>query len=105
MSHQFKSGDLALIAGASNGVSPNIGMSVELIQKLSTNDQFMLPDGRLLKNRGPASWLVEANGLSASLHSGGRVDLGGIALVEERHLIPLQGDFAPTEQKSQAIPA
>lgn len=105
MSHQFKPGDLALIVGSNTGGSPNIGIAVELAQKLSTNDVFSLPDRRTIINRGPACWLVKAQGLSASALGGGWVDLGGIALVEERHLIPLRGDFAPEQQKSKAVPA
>lgn len=105
MSHQFKPGDLALIVGSNTGGSPNIGMAVELSQKLSTNDEFSLPDGRTIINRGPACWAVKAQGLSASTLSAGWIDLGGIALVEERHLIPLRGDFAPEQQMSKAVPA
>ncbi|WP_346395227.1 hypothetical protein [Pseudomonas syringae] len=101
MRNQFKPGDLALIVGSSKGISPNIGMAVELIQNLSTNDEFNLPDGRRLLNRGPACWVIAAAGLLASRHDGGWIDVGGIALVMEHHLIPLRGDFAPEQQKAK----
>lgn len=101
MTHQFKSGDLAVIVGSSKGISPNIGMAVELVQKRATNEAFGLADGRRFLNRGPESWVVQASGLSANLHAGGWLDVGGVALVEERHLIPLRGDFAPEQQKSK----
>lgn len=100
---QFKPGDLALIICSSKGTSPNIGMSVELSQTLRTNDHFSLPDGRRSVNRGPECWLVEAPGLLASTNNLGWVDLGGIALVEERHLMPLCGDFQPELQKSREV--
>lgn len=101
MSHQFKSGDLALIVGSNKGISPNIGTSVELVQKLLTNAQFSLPDGRQALNRGPACWMVQGEGLFANLHRGSWENIGGVALVEERHLIPLRGDFAPDKHKAK----
>ncbi|WP_054076560.1 hypothetical protein [Pseudomonas amygdali] len=104
MNHQFKPGDPALIVGSSCNLSPNIGMAVELVQQLRTNDKFSLPDGRPLLNRGPACWLVQAPGLAAALHHGGWADIGGIALVMGHHLVPLRGDFAPEQQKAQAVP-
>lgn len=101
MTNNFKPGDLALIVGSSKGVSPNIGMAVELVIKLGTNDGFSLPDGRRLINRGPACWVIEAPGLSTALHQGGWVDVGGMALAMEPHLIPLRGDFTPEQQKAK----
>ncbi|MBP0948926.1 hypothetical protein JTA33_00495 [Pseudomonas sp. 20GA0080] len=105
MSNQFKPGDLALIVGSSKGLSPNIGMAVELIQNLSTNDEINLPNGRRLLNRGPACWVVAAAGLLAARHDGGWIDVGAIALVMEHHLMPLRGDLTPEQQKaSEAEP-
>ncbi|MEE4099168.1 hypothetical protein [Pseudomonas viridiflava] len=101
MNHQFKSGDPAVIVGSSKSISPNIGMAVELVQKRAKNEALDLADGRRFINRGPESWVVQASGLSANLHTGGWLDVGGVALVEERHLIPLRGDFAPEQQKSK----
>jgi hypothetical protein len=101
MGHQFTAGDLAIIVCSNRGTSPNIGKAVSLTIKLATEAGFNLPDGRHLKNKGPECWLVEGNELSASLSSGGWVDLGGVALVEERHLMPLRGDFAPEQQKAK----
>lgn len=100
---QFKPGDLALILGSSKGTSPNIGMAVELAIRLRTNDFFNLPDGRRCVNKGPECWMVEASGLVATTIQAGRKDLGGISLIEERHLIPLRGDFAPEQQKSREV--
>ncbi|MGE8454002.1 MAG: hypothetical protein ACN6OP_26010 [Pseudomonadales bacterium] len=101
MNHNFKPGDLALIVGSSKGTSPNIGMAVELVIKLRTNDCFNLPDGRRAVNKGPECWLVEAFGLLAATTRAGRIDLGGITLALERYLMPLRGDFAPEQQKAK----
>ena len=101
MSLNFKPGDLALIASSSKGTSPNIGMAVELVIKLRTNDYFNLPDGRRAVNKGPECWMVEASGLFATTLQEGRVDLGGICLVQERHFMPLRGDFTHEQQKAK----
>lgn len=101
MSHQFKPGDLALIIGSSQGVSPNIGMAVELVQKLETDGRFLMPDGRTISNRGPLCWVIYANGVAAQLSNGAIVDIGGFALCMEIYLMPLGGDFAPEQQKAK----
>ncbi|MBS7559948.1 hypothetical protein KHO49_16520 [Pseudomonas sp. RC4D1] len=105
MSHQFKPGDLALIVSSSKGTSPNIGMAVELVIKLRTNDCFNLPDGSRAVNKGPECWMVEAPGLSAMTLQAVHIDLGGISLVQERYLMPLRGDFTPEQQKAKEVPA
>lgn len=101
MNHSFKPGDLALIVSSSHGTSPNIGMAVELVTKLRTNDHFNLPDGRRAVNKGHECWMVEAAGLFATTLQQGRIDLGGISLVQERYLMPLRGDFEPEQQKAK----
>lgn len=105
MTNNFKPGDLAIIVGSNKGISPNIGKAVSLKMKLATESGFSLPDGRRVTNKGPECWLVEGDDLSASLNSGGWIDLGGVALVEERHLMPLRGEFAPDQAKSHELPA
>ncbi|HDS1692172.1 TPA: hypothetical protein QEM72_002676 [Pseudomonas putida] len=101
MSHQFKPGDLALIIGSSHGVSPNIGMAVELVQQLETDGRFVMPDGRLVFNRGPRCWVIHANGLAAQLSNGAIMDIGGFALCMEIYLMPLRGHFEPEQQKAK----
>lgn len=101
MSHNFKPGDLALIVSSSKGTSPNIGMAVELVIKLRTNDYFNLPNGKQAMNKGPECWMVEAPGLFVTMLPAARIDLGGVALVEERHLMPLRGDFSHEPQKAR----
>nr|WP_319527782.1 hypothetical protein [Pseudomonas laurentiana] len=101
MSHQFKSGDLALIAGSRTGASPNIGRAVELVIKLVPGQSFTTPSGREAKNvSGYEAWAVHADGATA-VGEGGRVDVGGIFLIQERFLIPLRGDFEPEQQKAK----
>ncbi len=103
MSHQFKPGDLALIIGSSEGTSPNIGMAVELVQKLETDQRLVLPDGRRVRNSGPVCWAVYGEGVVAQLTSGELADIGGFALCAELYLMPLRGDFAPEQQKAREV--
>lgn len=105
MSHQFKPGDLALIIGSSKGTSPNIGMLVELVQKVEHDGAFELPDGRRMLNRGPLCWVVRADGAVAQLSAGGLTDLGGLTLCQEKYLMPLRGDFANEQQKAKEVVA
>ncbi|UXH41606.1 hypothetical protein [Pseudomonas promysalinigenes] len=101
MSHQFKPGDLALIIGSSKGTSPNIGMLVELIQKVEPDGAVDLPDGRRTFNRGPLCWVVRADGAVAQMSNGDLKDIGGLTLCQEKYLMPLRGDFTPEQQKAK----
>ncbi|MFJ4113756.1 hypothetical protein [Pseudomonas sp. NPDC089758] len=101
MSHQFKPGDLALIAGSRTGVSPNIGRAVELVTKLIPGQSFETPGGHEARNASEyQAWAVHAEGATA-VGEGGRVDVGGIFLIQERFLMPLRGDFVPDQQKAK----
>lgn len=101
MSHQFKPGDLALIIGSSQGVSPNIGMAVELVQILESGGLFVLPSGRRIRNAGPLCWVVYADGAVGQFGNGSFADVGGFTLCQEIYLMPLRGDFEPEQQKSK----
>ncbi|MGE6445064.1 hypothetical protein ACQKDL_12960 [Pseudomonas bubulae] len=77
MTHQFKSGDLALIIGS-------MGRRPELVGTVI-----------VLKRRGvlmgePFWWWMDGQMEESTA---------------ERHLMPLRDDFAPTGQKSKAVPA
>jgi hypothetical protein len=99
---EFKAGDLALIVGSRHKVSPNIGKSVELVKVIKNGEEFDCPDGKSRRSGvGFDAWLVEGEGLiSHSIAHGWRY-AGGIALIEERYLMPLRGEFQPEQQKSK----
>lgn len=103
MQHQFKSGDLALIVGSTSGISPNIGKCITLISRIATGGDHLSPSGKRVVNRGPDCWIVEAPGLVAGLKAGGYMDVGGIALVLDKHLMPLRDDHAPQSENQKEL--
>lgn len=100
MSHNFKSGDLAMIVGAYN-VPDNIGKQCELIEYLRVDDisDWVDPsDGlRVQNSAGAPGWLVVGHGLKSWCGGNGWV------LADARHLMPLRGDFIPDKQKSREV--
>jgi len=100
MSHNFKPGDLAMIVGAFN-VPSNIGQSCELIEHLqpdAISDWIDPGDGcRLQNSAGSPAWLVVGDGLRSWCGA------SGWTLADERHLMPLRGDFAPEQQKTKEV--
>lgn len=99
MSHQFKPGDLALIVG---GESPNLGLCVELIYKISNRELFLSPDGKLVgRYFGPGGWVVWGQEVKANSLEIGWVNVGGLAPVSDKNLIPLRGELAPEQQKTK----
>ncbi len=98
---QFKPGDLALIVGF-NKSPVNVGKSCELIAFLHPGDRMDLPHGNFggVRHIGTGSgWLVTGSELLSSTGQ------SGFALVAEKNLMPLRGDFAPEQQKSQEVSA
>jgi len=98
---QFKPGDVALIVGYC--VSPvNLGKSCELVAFLRPGERIAFAcngfDG--VRHTGDkAGWFVAGDALVAT--SGAR----GYTIVLEKNLMPLLGDFAPEQQKSQEVSA
>ncbi|WP_458718310.1 hypothetical protein [Pseudomonas gregormendelii] len=92
MSHQFKSGDLALLL---IGIGPlGAGSVVDLIKRIGAGTGVDLIGG------GKAECLECSWVFSHPLIPG-----PGLAFAPERLLMPLRGDFAPAGQKSKAVPA
>ena len=99
MSHQFKPGDLVIIVGA-NSLTQNIGKHCELRQFVISGDRFLAPNGVMYNHCDVPCWTLAGEGLVAVID--GEVADFGFGVHEERHLMPLRGDFAPTEENSQA---
>lgn len=89
MSHQFEPGDLALTKVFDADIPA--GSQVELAERIEKGE---LVSGKGWKFKAPTpGWYVVHSS------SGARTAYG------EHELIPLRGDYAPTEEKSQAVPA
>ncbi|WP_312380519.1 hypothetical protein [Pseudomonas oryzihabitans] len=82
----FKPEDLALVTGFR--ASPRlVGLTVELRFRANPGETFIGPDGAWWVSKGQgAAWVVVVN------------TSGNWDFVEERHLMPLQGDAAPVGQ-------
>lgn len=97
---KFKAGDLALIVGC-NKNPKNLGKVVELIAWVSPGEVFHAPDGREYladTDQRSGGWVVQGeNFVSRNSQPWG--------WVEERHLIPLNGDFQPEQQKAKEVSA
>ncbi|MGN8346342.1 hypothetical protein ACLEJQ_22335 [Pseudomonas sp. SMV71] len=95
MKHNFKPGDLAIIVGCR--INPeDIGKLVELSERVLLNGYFTTPSGWRVFSASPGTcWVV----LSENIASYGGDH--GWALVDEKHLMPLRGDFTPEQQKSK----
>lgn len=101
---KFKAGDLALIIGTQHGDSPNIGKCVELVSWLKPGDSLISPDGVSRKCASDnAVWQVIGNGILARNVRELWIDAGGVALCEERFLMPLRGNFQPEQQKAKEV--
>lgn len=104
MAHEFKAGDLALVVGAVNADSPNIGKSVELITYARYGDLVEHTDGSRFKYIGHGGWLAIGEGIMMRerLLNGSYIwaDKGGSSFFDARHLMPLRGDFQ-LEQKNE----
>ena len=91
---QFRPGDIAVTTRSTlafAGGTPVIeaGSQVELLARGERGEEFAL-HGVTYRLRNPM-WVVERDGLRA--------------IVAERHLIPLRGDFTPEREKSSEVPA
>lgn len=98
---KFKEGDLAIIVGC-HASDANLGKVVELIQRLMPGEPYCDPAGymrRCAPDMPGAGWLVQGN----DFISGYSGECWG--LINERHLMPLKGEFQPEQQKSEGVEA
>lgn len=102
MNHQFKAGDLAIIVGA-NSLTQNIGKQCQLREFVESGDCFVAPNGMVYWHDDVPCWTLVGDELAAVLD--GEVVHIGFGVHEPRHLMPLRDDFAPTGQKTKAVPA
>ena len=100
---QFKPGDLALIAREDH--PENMFRTVELLFLVENEERYRTPDGDMARNvAGSPIWVVSAEGLfHRSLAKGWYV--AGWTQKAPYNLMPLRGDFAPEQQKSQEVSA
>ncbi len=97
---KFKAGDLALIVDCYRHTE-SLGKVVELIQLLMPGERFVDPDGKqrmLSESEGGAGWLVCGSDYRSYLG-----DRFGVC--DEKHLMPLKGDFQPEQQKAKEVEA
>lgn len=103
MSHQFKPGDLALIVKAFR--EQNIGKTVELVRFSSDRWIPYGVEGHMADNwRLARCWVINGEIETDQEFEGENITLLQ-AVAMEQHLMPLRDDFAPTGQKSTAVPA
>jgi len=104
MSHNFKPGDLAMIIGATK-LTDQIGVVCELVQFVRDGDEYQTPNNNLCQAR-LSAWIVVGDSVSGRYlerKTGKEVRTPGQALVSEKFLMPLRGDFAPEQQKSREV--
>lgn len=101
MSHNFKPGDLALIAKADH--DENIGRVVELLFFVGDGVRYQNPKGVMSRNiSGGGVWVVSAEGL-LNKNSLKGWHVAGWTQKASSNLMPLRGDFAPEQQKSREV--
>ncbi|WLH05409.1 hypothetical protein [Pseudomonas lurida] len=103
MSHNFKPGDLALIAKADH--DENIGRVVELLFSVEDGERYQTPDGVMARNvAGTAIWVVSACSLFHHHPLKGWY-VAGWTQKAPCNLLPLRGDFVPVQQKDRELSA
>lgn len=100
MSHNFKPGNLALIVNAKK--TENIGRVVELV-RFTDEEIIRSPDGGVFGNPDRlACWVVSGEALKNTRARDGWVSFDSYGAVEEKNLIPLQGDhFIPLTKREE----
>ncbi|MFP3849122.1 hypothetical protein [Pseudomonas sp. W5-01] len=102
MNYQFKAGDLAIIVGA-NSLTQNIGKQCQLREFVQSGDCYVAPNGVVYRHDDVPCWTLVGDDLVAVIED--EVVQIGFGIHEPRHLMPLGGDFDPSELKTKAAEA
>ena len=99
--YQLKPGALAMIIGARTAVGrENVGKSVELFGLCQPGERFLNPVNGVMtelpRNSSRALWLVTGDVVAFDRQH-------GFAFVRAEHLMPLDGDVAPSEEEALAF--
>lgn len=99
---RFKAGDLALVIGS----AINCGRCVELIYRVVGPARVEVNDGRQWVEvpDGIPAWVVKADRLCGTITKSKKQIFLNEAVVGEKRLIPLRGDFTPEQSKQQEHP-
>lgn len=98
MNYNFKPGDLAMIVGCDSNPE-DIGKIVTLDQLVTYMEVFTVFGERGRCISPGLSWVCMSEDVISN------EGIRGFVLVDPAHLMPLRGDFAPENQKSQELPA
>lgn len=97
---KFKAGDLAMIVSS---LSPeNVGRVVELVRRVS-GESIVLTDGSTAKVSASICWEITGESLIATSAFYPEGIPVRYAVIEERKLMPLRGDFQPEEERETEL--
>lgn len=102
---KFNVGDLALIVGCHRDPR-NIGATCTLVQFIKAGDEYEISPGH--KVSAPIdAWMVEGTQVIGAYFNKKRgiIETPGKGLADQRHLMPLKGDFQPEQQKAKEVSA
>lgn len=97
MSHNFKPGDLALIADRRAGEA-NVGRVVLLIESLGSPAVYFWMGVEYRNTKGSQVWVIEVQGDPLETRHNTTATRGPIC---EYKLMPLRGDFTHEQQKAR----
>ncbi|WP_236175372.1 hypothetical protein [Pseudomonas pseudonitroreducens] len=102
---KFKAGDMAMIVGCHRDPR-NIGSTCTLVQFIKAGDEYELSPGHKVSSPIDA-WLVEGPQVIGAYFNWkcGIIDTPGNGLADQKHLMPLKGDFQPEQQKAKEVEA
>lgn len=104
MNNQFKPGDLAIVVSCTQ-CPEMIGKCVELLVRVERGERIEFGGYWWSTVHSPVAWVVRGNGIPSRSIDDRITDSGGLSMIGEHRLMPLQGDFAPERQKATEVPA